>query len=85
MSEEQFQIFNKTIKESIYASIETTVNGKIRKLDEKLEAYIVTDDEWKARASPIIEMGNNIKGFGKVLAYVIGTVAVLLGIIKGIR
>lgn len=56
----------------IQDTIKKTVNGKIDLLTFKLESYIVADNEWKKKAQPTIDMGNNMRGFGKVSLYVIG-------------
>lgn len=81
MTDEQFIEINKTIAETI----KTTVNGKIDKLNVKIDNYIVTDNEWKQQANPTIELGNNIRGFGKVAIYILGFAGMVFGIIKGIN
>jgi hypothetical protein len=63
MTEKQFEQFNKNIQESIKLSIETTVNGKIRRLDEKIDDYIKSDEEWKAGVTPHIETMKQFQGF----------------------
>lgn len=63
MTEKQFEQFNKNIQESIKLSIETTVNGKIRRLDEKIDNYIKSDDEWKQGVTPYIESMKQFQGF----------------------
>jgi hypothetical protein len=78
----ELERIRQTIEDQLKIGIETHVNGKIRKMDEKLDAYIKEDNEWKARANPTIELGNNIRGFGKVFAYLLGIGATVFGIIK---
>lgn len=75
MTPEQFDLINKNIEQTIIK----TVNGKIDRIDQKLDDYIKQDNEWKEAAQPTIEMGNNVRGFGKVLAYLLGTAAAIYG------
>jgi len=73
-----------TIKETIAHSIELNVNGKIRVLTEKMDNYIKSDEEWKKQAEPVIKMGENVQGFGKVSLYILGFVAAVTGAIISI-
>ena len=72
------------IQEAVGVAIEKHVNGKIRVMDARLTEYIKDDLEWKEQAAPTIELGNNIRGFGKVFAYILGTAGVMFGVFKGI-
>lgn len=72
MTPDQLEQIQKTIKE--------TVNGKIDAMSFKLDQYIVTDNAWKVLAQPAIDLGNNVRGFGKVTAYFIGFLAGIAGI-----
>lgn len=47
-------------------------------------AHFESDKEWKASATPVIDMGKNVQGFGKVSLYVIGFVASVTGAIIGL-
>lgn len=69
------------IKEVITDSIQIHVNGKIDILSNKLDSYITDDTEWKKRAEPVIRMGENLAGFGKVSLYLVGFVASVVGAI----
>lgn len=69
------------IEPAVEKSIEKYVNGKIRVMDGKLDAYIVSDNEWKALAQPVVDLGKNLQGFGKVALYTIGFVASVMGAI----
>lgn len=75
---------NKEHLEQIKAVIRETVNGKIDKIDAKLDTYIKEDTEWKQKAEPVIKMGENVQGFGKVSLYIIGFIASAIGVIIGI-
>lgn len=82
MTPEQLEILKETIDKQLKAGIETHVNGKIRVLSDKFEAYVKEDNEWKERANPTIELGNNVRGFGVVLVYLLGVVGAIFGVIK---
>ena len=81
MTDEQHQTYLKemtdAIERSVAVSIEKTVNGKIRRLDEKLTQYIVDDTEWKEIATPIIKAGTNLTGAGKIMVYFFGGLATI--------
>lgn len=70
------------IKELIQDTIKITVNGKIDALRNEVNVYIKEDNEWKDRANPTVQLGNNIRGFGKVVAYILGTAGMLFGLFK---
>lgn len=78
MTPEQYQQFTDNIKETI----KTTVNGKIDRIEKKLDTYIEEDNKWKAAAQPTIDMGNNVRGFNKVLMYILGIGAALYAFIN---
>lgn len=54
--------------------IESTIDKKLKPLEDKLDNYIVSDNKWKEEAQPVIEMGKNVQGFGKVSLYILGFV-----------
>lgn len=66
----------------VRSTIKDTVNGKIDRIDLKLENYIKSDNEWKTKADPILEMGRDLRSFGKIVAVILGIVATVFGIIK---
>lgn len=72
------------IQEAVGVAIEKHVNGKIRLMDAKLDEYIKDDLAWKEQAKPTIELGNNIRGFGKVVVYILGIAGAIFGVFKGI-
>lgn len=69
----------KQLESVIGKSIQTHVNGKIDKIDKKLDEYIKSDNAWKTEAEPVIKMGENMQGASKVLLYLAGTIAVVGG------
>lgn len=81
MTPEQFEKLQSLITEQIGVAVKMTVNGKIDALNKKVDDYIKSDNEWKERAQPTIELGTNVRGFGKVFAYIIGTAAAVGGLI----
>lgn len=82
MTPEQYQQLQETIKETVENAVRATVNGKIDRMNTKLDTYIKEDNEWKEQAQPTIEMGNNVRGFGKVTVYLLGVAAALFAVLK---
>lgn len=82
MNPEQLEILRQTIDDQLKLGIETHVNGKIRGLTNEFREYVKDDIAWKETAKPTIELGNNIRGFGKVFVYLLGIGATLFGIFK---
>ena len=77
MTNDQFLQFKEEMNRNIQDSIKITVNGKIDKIDKKLDDYILKDTAWKETAQPAIKIGLNLKGFGAVSAYFMGVAATL--------
>lgn len=86
MTPEQFQALQNTVAESI----EKNVNGKIRRLDEKIDTYIREDneykeritketDEWRKGADDKLAIVGSVQGFGRVAGYILGMIIVLGG------
>jgi len=65
------------IEPVVAKAIETHVNGKIRNLDTKIDAYIVEDNKWKEKALPAINIGLNALTFGSVSVGLLKFVAIL--------
>lgn len=95
MTPQQIDELKKSIDTTLKAGIETHVNGKIRHLSEKVDTYIKEDvawkemtkredSEWKERAEPVIQLGHNLQGFGKVSLYVLGFISLLAGAVLAI-
>lgn len=66
----------------VRSTIKDTVNGKIDRMDLKLENYIKSDNEWKTKADPILEMGRDLRSFGKIVVVILGIAATVFGIVK---
>lgn len=82
MSPEQVELVLHSMNEQIDKSIKMYVNGKIDRIDLKIDNYIKEDNLWKQTATPTIELGNNIRGFGKVIAYILGIGAGIFAIVR---
>lgn len=74
------------LKLALIDTVKVTVNGKIDKLtlenretSAKLDAYIISDDLWKERAEPVIDMGINAKGASVVALWIAGAIIALGG------
>lgn len=80
MTEEQIEDLKKSIDHQLKIGIEEHVNGKIRQLTAKFNAYVEKDEEWKDRAEPAIMMVQNVQGFGKVALYGIGFISAVSGL-----
>jgi hypothetical protein len=59
---EQFETLAKRIEDVI----QKKVNGKIDGLRNDFNLYVEQDTQWKEDAKPVIDMGKNINGFGKI-------------------
>ncbi len=77
---------NKIMEEQKEALIIHTQEDKLTAY--KLENYITKDEqewkEWKIMAQPSLDLGTNLRGFGKVLAYLVGTIGAIAGAIAGV-
>lgn len=71
------------MKDEIAKSVDTTVNGKIKAIDTKIDVYIREDNEykqrteketekWRMQADSKLELVANIQGFSKVAFKVLG-------------
>jgi len=69
------------MEKGIEESINRNVNGKIKRIDEKLDAYIVSDNQWKDKYSPMLEAFTSISVSGKIiLKLVVGVGSFVLAI-----
>lgn len=67
------------LKSALIETVRLTVNGKIDKLNTKMDLYIQSDNEWKERAEPVIKMGNDAKGASRVFLWIMGAVIAVGG------
>lgn len=82
MQDEEISKIIKALDESVAKAVELNVNGKIRKIDEKLDNYIKADLEWKKTADPYIKIASNISGTWKFIIYIAGGILAIIGIRK---
>lgn len=73
------------MEQGIELAINKNVNGKIKRLDEKLEAYIIQDNAWKSEFEPYIKGLANVTGGGKILVWFSGAVISIWGAILLIK
>ena len=73
------------MESGIEASIDKNVNGKIRKLDEKIDAYIKSDNEWKEEFEPYMKGIVNLSGTGKIMLKLVMAVSAGIGLYLLIR
>lgn len=67
------------MENGIEAAINKNVNGKIKILDAKVDAYIISDNKWKDEYSPYLEGIANITGGGKILVWLAMAVSSIFG------
>lgn len=73
------------LKATLTETIKITVNGKIDRLNNKLDLYIQEDNDWKDRAKPVIEMGNNARGASVAALWLAGLIIAIGGAWEIIR
>lgn len=63
-----------------------SIREEQKKVAEELKDYVKldtiwkeADKEWKEKAKPVLQMGENVQGFGKVSLYVVGFIASVTG------
>lgn len=79
MTPTELETLKDDLKTTLTQVVVSTVNGKIDKLNTKIDLYIQADEAWKATAEPVIEMGNNARGASVVLLWLAGTVIAIGG------
>jgi hypothetical protein len=68
---------------SFYEASKNQVDA-MKKLDEKIDHYIEQDNKWKQDAQPVIELGQNVRGFGRVFLYILGFITAFAAAIAAI-
>lgn len=73
---------------AIEVSVKKHINGTISEIKEialqnkeNIANYILADNLWKEKAEPILQMGKNLKGFGKVSAIIFAGIMGLSAIV----
>jgi len=75
----------KQIELVVGKAIQQHVNGKIDKIDKKIDDYIKSDNEWKAEADPYLKGLANLTGGAKIIVWVAIGVSALIGAVLAIR
>ena len=57
------------MEHGIEKAIDKNVNGKIKRLDEKIDNYILQDNAWKSEFEPYMKGVANLTGSGKILLW----------------
>lgn len=78
MNPEQLQSFKDEIREHLADTVRTVVNGKIDKIDRKLDLYIVDDTAWKVRAEPVVKAFENTSWLWKIFIGALKTIGLLI-------
>lgn len=88
MSPEKYQELAGFIAEAVDKGIEKHVNGGVREMHRKLDDHVKEDKgwkkkdaEWKEEAKPVLDMGRNVRAFGKVTKAVLLFMALVGGLI----
>ena len=76
MTEEQHHEYITAMKEEVRASVTIVVNGKIDKMNEKFDAYVISDNKWKAEAKPALDAFGNMSTTWKALTWFFGGIGV---------
>lgn len=69
---------------AIQETIRITVNGKIDRINDKLDNYIKMDNAWKEEVMPSIELGRTAISWSKGTAYVFAALSGLAAATGGI-
>lgn len=81
MDKDQFSQLQTLIKDTVEATTKVIVNGKIDRLQSKLDQYILDDNEWKKSAQPAIDLGNTARGASTAALWLAGVVITIGGAI----
>ncbi len=81
MTEDQIKTLQETIAVQIDSTIQRVVNGKIDRINLKLDDYIVSDLKWKDKVQPDIDSVANAKAWGKITMGILTVGGVVLGVI----
>lgn len=80
-----------TIKQATENTIETAVNGKIRRIDEKFETFYIENAqfvrdsvEWRKTLQPVVDAYSTAENAGKFIKW-IGGISMAGGALMGLR
>ena len=78
MDDNQLEQLKKILKESF----DIYINGKIDKMNMKLDTYIREDNQWKDSVNPSIETMRKIQNFSSVTRWIVQSI-LLVGAVVG--
>lgn len=84
MTPDQLKLFIRENERSTAEAIERTVNGKIRMMDEKLDAHIKVSQDFQDEVKPYLQGAAGLQLLWKVLVS-IGSLALAWAAIKNFR
>lgn len=73
------------LKEHVAETVKTVVNGKIDRLNLKLDNYIDSDMVWKEEYTPYIKGLANISGSAKIIVWIALGISACIGAFIGIK
>ncbi len=73
------------MEHKIDEAINKSVNGKIKAIDTKIDAYIVSDNEWKEKYSPYLEGLQSVTISGKIVLWIAGFITATIGAYYAIK
>ena len=83
MNEVELQKLIEAINKSTTTTVESVVNGKIKRMDDKLSEYIHNDLKWKEeKVEPLIDAHRTIKNLGIFLKWSAGIVVAVTVLFK---
>lgn len=81
MTPEQFETLFERLREAndkqTEVSINRYVNGKVDKMNSKIDQYIKDDTDWKVSVSPSIEIMRSMQGFASTGTGILKTIIMI--------
>ena len=75
----------KKLQEAVAQTVKETVNGKIDRMNDKLDRYIEEDNRWKENAQPAITKMNDLTTGWKFILAVFGAIGVIAGSVVALK
>lgn len=92
MTPEQHEILIEEITRHTADVVREVVNGKIDKIDVKMDLlsgkydqHAKDDALWQETANPVIKLANNLSGSGKALIIFAGGLSIIIGLLLAIK
>ena len=87
MTEKEKEEFKEFIIQAVQATkrensgLINDLKNNVISIHEKFDSFRKEDKEWKSDAKPIIDMGKNLRGFSKVILYILYLVGAVFGLL----